>query len=285
MASTPNPAAEELTSMMADHMNLESYQLENRRLRSRENVSPVSNLLPHPERTQGEPINLSSAISPVNLSNGYDTPYDSRYIHPVQTQHQHSRAPAISVQTQPNFNGLDMTRRPQYQNGFGQQEILKHENMMSYARDSDMEVQHTQNPITVFQPNYQNTCTTNCTMNQNDITAPMDSYDLYLQSLVSSTTVPTNTYSSISQNGIHVQGNQQRNNNYNGNQLQFIREKFPSDLELDAFKEELECDMDTIISNELNIGDGGFDFDFEQLASPMMNNTPVTVGELSGRLF
>lgn len=268
MASTPNPAAEELTNMMAETMNLESYHLDNRtRIRPRENVSPVSNLLSHNERTQAETMNLSS----MNLTNGYDGRY-------IQNQH---RAPAISVQSQPNFNSLGITRRQQYPNGYGQQDL------MSYVRDTEMDV-HT--PLTVFQPNYQNTCTTSCTMNQNDIPAPMDSYDLYLQSLVANTSVPSNnTFNSISQNGIHgqLQGNQQQqhrnSSNCNGN-LQSIREKFPSDLELDAFKEGLECDMDTIITNELTIGDG-FDFDFEQLAPSPMMSTPVTVGELTGRLF
>lgn len=269
MAGTPNPAAEEITNMMAETMNLESYHLDNRRIRPRENVSPpVSNLLSHNERTQAETMNLSSMN---HLTNGYDGRY-------IQNQH---RAPAISVQSQPTFNGLGMGRRQQYPNGYGQHD------MMQYVQDTDMDVQ---TPLTVFQPNhYQNTCTTSCTMNQNDMhPAPMDSYDLYLQSLVANTSGPTNTtFTSISQNGIHgqLQGNQQQQqrnaSSCNGN-LQSIREKFPSDLELDAFKEGLECDMDTIITNELTIGDG-FDFDFEPLA-PMMN-TPVTVGELSGRLF
>ncbi|KAK3706875.1 hypothetical protein QZH41_018438 [Actinostola sp. cb2023] len=268
MASTPNPAADELTTMMADSMSL---KLQSRRIRS--NLSPVSNLLPSNDRSQGEQIHPTPTISPVN---GYDTGYESPYLQPVQNQHHHNRTPAMNVQRQqPNFNGLAMSRRQQYQSY--PQEISNHENsMMTYPRDSEMEVHHTQQtPMTVFQPAYNN-CTTNCTMNQADVT-PMDSYDQYLYSLVNT------NYASQTQTNMQQPLQGQRH--CNGTQLQRVHDKFPSDLELDAFHEELECDMDTIITNELNIGDGGFDFDFEQLVSPMITNTPVTVGELSARLY
>lgn len=294
MASTPNPAADELTALMADSMNL---RLQNRRIRS--NSSPV-HLSAASERSQ-EHMRSSSSLSPVN---GYDTGYESGYLQPIQ----HHRTPALNHQRKTNFNGLAMSRRQQqYQGSPGYDISAGHDSSMlsSYPRDSEMEVhQHTQqNPMTPLfqQPTYNNS---GCSITQ-PADVPMDSYDQYLYSLVSSTTVPTNSTtvnmstnmnSNINSNmnsNIHhrqqqqqqQQPMQQQRSTCNGIQLQRLHEKFPSDLELDAFHEELECDMDTIITNELNIGDGGFDFDFEHLVSPMITNTPVTVGELSGRLF
>lgn len=291
MASTPNHAADEITTMMADSMSL---RLQSRRIRS--NSSPVSNHLTANDRSQGEPA-LRTSISPVN---GYDTGYDSGYLQPIA----HHRSPGLSHQRQPNFNGLAISRRQQQ----FQYEIssVGHDSssmVSSYApRDSEMDVQQHHTPINLFQqPSFNNS---SCTMNQ-QTDVPMDSYDQYLYSLVSNPTVPSNSNtlntsnmnSNINSNmntnlntNIHRQQQQQQSmqqqrSHYIGNQLQRVHEKFPSDLELDAFHEELECDMDTIITNELNIGDGGFDFDFEHLVSPMITNTPVTVGELSGRLF
>jgi len=295
MASTPNHAADEITTMMADSMSL---RLQNRRIRS--NVSPVSNHHSANDRSQGEPIRTS--LSPV--SNGYDTGYDSGYLQPIA----HHRSPGVNHQRQPNFNGLAVSRRQQqfqYEMSSGGHDSSSM--LSSYApRDGEMDVQqqhHTpqQTPMNIFQqPSYTNS---SCSINQ-QADVPMDSYDQYLYSLVS--TVPSNTNTlttpTIAMNSTmnsnmnsnlntsihhqHQQTMQQHRSNYIGNQLQRLHEKFPSDLELDAFHEEpLECDMDTIITNELNIGDGGFDFDFEHLVSPMITNTPVTVGELSGRLF
>lgn len=280
IVSTPNPGADEITSMMADSMNL---KLQTRRVRS--SLSPVSNhLSPSSDRSQDQ-VCSTSTLSPVN---GYDTGYDSSgYLQPVQ-----HRTPNMNHQMQTNFNGLALSRRQQqYQSSYGQ-EISNHDNsMISYARDNEMEIhRHTQhaqqNPMSVYPQSYNN-CTTTCSMNQNDVT-PMDSYDQYLMSFVT-TTVPANTSFTtvnINANMHHHQQQHQQPQQRTCNQLLRLHEKFPSDLELDSFHgEELECDMDTIITNELNIGDGGFDFDFEQLVSPMITNTPVTVGELSGRLF
>ena len=63
-----------------------------------------------------------------------------------------------------------------------------------------------------------------------------------------------------------------------------MNEKFPSDLELDAFHGGLDCDIDSIIHDELNMGDGGLDFNFEQLITQLPNN-PLTIGELRGGLY
>ncbi|KAM8952539.1 forkhead box protein O3 isoform 2-T2 [Pelodytes ibericus] len=56
-------------------------------------------------------------------------------------------------------------------------------------------------------------------------------------------------------------------------------EKFPSDLDLEIFKDSLECDMETIIRNELMDADG-LDFNFDSLISAQ--NVSLTVGNFTG---
>ncbi|CAH2252275.1 forkhead box O3 [Pelobates cultripes] len=56
-------------------------------------------------------------------------------------------------------------------------------------------------------------------------------------------------------------------------------EKFPTDLDLDIFNGSLECDMETIIRNELMDADG-LDFNFDSLISSQ--NVSLTVGNFTG---
>ncbi|KAG8444686.1 hypothetical protein GDO86_009742 [Hymenochirus boettgeri] len=56
-------------------------------------------------------------------------------------------------------------------------------------------------------------------------------------------------------------------------------EKFPTDLDLDIFNGSLECDMETIIRNDLMDADG-LDFNFDSLISAQ--NVSLTVGNFSG---
>ncbi|MEE6475982.1 hypothetical protein FKM82_010926 [Ascaphus truei] len=57
-------------------------------------------------------------------------------------------------------------------------------------------------------------------------------------------------------------------------------EKFPSDLDLDIFNGSLECDMETIIRNELMDADG-LDFNFDSLISAQ-NVVSLNVGNFTG---
>ncbi|KAM9317344.1 forkhead box protein O3 isoform 2-T2 [Gastrophryne carolinensis] len=58
-----------------------------------------------------------------------------------------------------------------------------------------------------------------------------------------------------------------------------VHEKFPTDLDLDIFNGSLECDMETIIRNELMDADG-LDFNFDSLISAQ--NVSLTVGNFTG---
>ncbi|KAG2467647.1 forkhead box protein O3-like [Polypterus senegalus] len=58
------------------------------------------------------------------------------------------------------------------------------------------------------------------------------------------------------------------------------QEKFPSDLDLDIFSGSLECDMDSIIRNELMDADG-LDFNFDTLISAQ-NVVTLNVGSFTG---
>lgn len=42
-----------------------------------------------------------------------------------------------------------------------------------------------------------------------------------------------------------------------------MNEKFFSDLELDVFYGDFDCDLESIICDEMNMGDGGFDINLE----------------------
>ncbi|XP_063773145.1 forkhead box protein O3 [Pseudophryne corroboree] len=58
-----------------------------------------------------------------------------------------------------------------------------------------------------------------------------------------------------------------------------VHEKFPTDLDLEIFNGSLECDMETIIRNELMDADG-LDFNFDSLISAQ--NVSLTVGSFTG---
>ncbi|XP_073432154.1 forkhead box protein O3 isoform X2 [Dendrobates tinctorius] len=58
-----------------------------------------------------------------------------------------------------------------------------------------------------------------------------------------------------------------------------VHEKFPTDLDLEIFNGSLECDMETIIRNELMDADG-LDFNFDTLISAQ--NVSLTVGNFTG---
>ncbi|KAI8520716.1 Forkhead box protein O3 [Branchiostoma belcheri] len=71
---------------------------------------------------------------------------------------------------------------------------------------------------------------------------------------------------------------QQAMANSQANQLLSMhQEKFPSDLELDMFSGGLECDMDSIINNEL-MEDGGLEFNFQQDPGQMGSCAPTSAG-------
>lgn len=81
---------------------------------------------------------------------------------------------------------------------------------------------------------------------------------------------------------LHQQGNpfNREFRTTNNNQLEFMNEKFSSDLELDMdnFNGDLDCDIERIIFDELK--DGGFDINIEQFFNQIPN-----VGELRSGLY
>ena len=57
--------------------------------------------------------------------------------------------------------------------------------------------------------------------------------------------------------------------------------RMPQDLDLDMYLENLECDMDNIISDLMD-GDGGLDFNFEPGTAPLITIASHSLGPLLG---
>ena len=290
MVSTPNTAADEL-SQLADSMTLDSYAPENSRLK--QPLAPVSAILPSDPTHNDIGLTVKNSMGS-SLSNSFDTGYDSSvYLTPVQHRQQSlspEMLPAPSINSpQPVYSNLQrvlpQTPQPsQFQRNYRDpQELPSGQNNSPpqlnniYCRDQDMEVQQT--PVGMF-PNFQSSfattsaCVNGLPQNQSCIFT-----DPYLQQMGAPTVMMANGVLSLQG---HPFGREIRV--ANNNQLEAMNEKFPSDLELDAFNGDLDCDIDSIIHDELIMGDGGLDFNFEQFIS-QIPNTPLTVGELRGGLY
>ena len=289
LASTPNPAAEELTQM-ADSMSLNSFAAENNRLK--QTLTPAQ-----PSLLPSEPPHNDLGISAVsngmssNISS-FDTSYNSSgYLQPIQRSQQ-SLSPEIPLPPQtlaaprPVFNNLRVFTQapvqPHFQRTFHHSPQERHNlnstpvrvNDMYCRGDQEMEVQQTpENVYQNFQPSYNtNPCVNGIPHNHQTYTYCTDPF---LQQVGAG--------SLMMDNGVHsLQGHQFTRDIRvtNNNQLELMNEKFPSDLELDAFNGDLDCDIESIIYDEINMGDGGFDINLEQFISQIPN-----VGEIRSGLY
>lgn len=289
ISSTPNPAAEELTQM-ADSMSLNSFAAENNRLK--QTLTPVQPSLlpsepPHNELGITASNNMNSSIS-----NSFDTSYNSSgYLQPIQQPVQHpqqSLSPELhsppNISSRPVFGNLRVYSQPPQQPRFQQRSYQSPPERQNstparvndmFCRDQEMEVQHTpENMYQNFQSSYVNgnPCVNGMPHNHqtfNNYTDP------FIQQVGAGPL--------MMESGVHsMQGHPFTRDirMTNNNQLEFMNEKFPSDLELDAFHGELDCDIESIIYDELNMGDGGFDINLEQFISQMPN-----VGEIRSGLY
>lgn len=294
MASTPNPAADEQLSQLANSMSLNSFAAaENSRLK--QTLTPVQpSLLPsEPPHNDLSGMAVSNSMTS-SISNSFDTGYNSSgYLQPIQHPQQ-SLSPEVQLTPQsiaaprPVF-GNTYSPAQQQQAHFPRifrspQEMSPRQNNTTarvtdiYCREQDMEVQQTpENVYQNFQPSFGNgnPCVNGLPHNQN-----YNFTDAYLHQQQRQQVTPAAVM--MQENGIHTLQGLTFNRMTNNNQLEFMNDKFPSDLELDAFSADLklDCDIERIIYDEMNMGDGGFDINIDQFISQIPN-----VGELRSGLY
>lgn len=297
MASTPNPAAEEL-SQLADSMSLNSFANENNRLK--QTLTPVQpSLLPSEPPHNDLGMVVSNSMTS-NISSSFDTGYNSSgYLQPIQHPQQslspELHPPQTIAAPRPVFGNLRVySQAPQQQpphfhrNYSSPQEMSppRQNNTPArvndmFCRDQEMEVQQTpENIYQNFQPSFGNgnSCVNGLPQNHQSYNYT-DPYSLQQQQHHQVGQAPL----MMPENGMHPLQGHAFNRDVrmtNNNQLQFMNEKFPSDLELDAFHGDLDCDIESIIYDELNMGDGGFDVNLEQFINQISN-----VGELRSGLY
>lgn len=288
MASTPNPVAEELTQM-ADSMSLDSFAAENNRLK--QTLTPVQPpILPsepsHNDLGIGVSNGMSSKIPRTFETSSYN---NSGYLQPIPQRSQQSLSPEIlPPQTvaapRPAFGNLRaFSQAPQPH--FQQRSYCSPQERQNtaparvsdmFCRDQEMEVQQSPDNTVYqnFQPNYVNG--NPCVNQVNGLAQNHQTYsysDPFIQQQVGAGPV-------MMENGVHSLQGHPFARMTNNNQLEFMNEKFPSDLELDAFHGDLDCDIESIIYDEINMGDGGFDINLEQFINQIPN-----VGELRSGLY
>ena len=289
MASTPNPAAEEL-SQLADSMSLESFAAENNRLK--QTLTPVQ-----PSLLPSEPPAVSSSMTS-NISSSFDTGYNSSgYLQPIQHPQQ-SLSPEVQLTPQtvaaprPVFGNFRVYSQAQQQQPHFPRNFCSPQEMSSprqnntparvtdmFCRDQEMEVQQTpENVYQNFQPSFANGngCVNGLTHNGHQ---NFRYTDPFIQQPQQQQVTPAQLM--MPENGLHPLQGHAFSRMTNNNQLEFMNDKFPSDLELDDFNGDLDCDIESIIYDELNRGDGGFhDINIDQFISQIPN-----VGELRSGLY
>ena len=284
MASTPNPVAEEITQM-ADSMSLNSFAAENSRLK--QTLIPVQpSLLPSEPPHTDLGIGVSNGTSS-KLSSSFDTSFNnSGYLQPIPQRSQQSLSPEIlPPQTiaapRPGFGNLRVfSQAPQAH--FQQRNYCSPPERQNstparvndmLCRDQEMEVQQSPDNAMFqnFQPSYANGNPCVDGLIQNHQTYAFT--DPFVQQQVGAGPA-------MMENGVHSFQGHPFTRMTNNNQLEFMNEKFPSDLELDAFNGDLDCDIESIIYDEINMGDGGFDINLEQFINQIPN-----VGELRSGLY
>lgn len=289
MASTPNPVAEELTQM-ADSMSLDSFAAENNRLK--QTLSPVQPpILPSEPSHNDLGIGVSNGMNS-KIPRTFDTGSynNSGYLQPIPQRSQQSLSPeilppqtiaaprpafgnlrAFSPGPQPHFQQRSYCSPPQERQNTTPARVSD-----IFCRDQEMEVQQSPDNTVYqnFQPNYANG--NPCGNQVNGLPQNHQTYsysDPFIQQQVGAGPV-------MMDNGVHSLQARPFTRMTNNNQLEFMNEKFPSDLELDAFHGDLDCDIESIIYDEINMGDGGFDINLEQFINQIPN-----VGELRSGLY
>ena len=292
MASTPNPAADEL-SQLANSMTLSnSFAAENNRLK--QTLTPVQ-----PSLLPSEPHNdLGMAVSnsiTSNMSSSFDTGYNSSgYLQPIQHPQQSLSPEILPPQTiaapRPVFGNMrHYSQAPQQQQPHFQRNYRSPQEMSPrqgntqprvndmFCADQAMEIQQTPESLYQnFQPSFANSnpCVNGLPQNQPSFNYTADPYIQQRQQVGPASLM-------MSENGPHPL--QQQGHSFsrdirmtNNNQLELMHDKFPSDLDnLDAFHGDLDCDIERIIYDELNMGDGGFDINIEQFFSQIPNVSNV----------
>lgn len=296
MASTPNAAAEELSSQLADSMSITSFAAENNRLK--QTLTPVqpSLLLSEPQRSDLGMVVSNSMTS--NMTSSFDTGYNSSgYLQPIQHPQQSLSPEVLPPQTiaapRPVFgnNMRVYSQAQQQQHHFQRSFSSPHAQEISsprqnsapsgvtdvFCREQEMEVQPTpENIYQNFQPSFGtgNPCVNGLPQNRQNQNQSYNYTDPYLQQ---------QQQLMMPENGVHpLQGHlfSREIRMTNNNQLEMMNDKFPSDLELDAFHPDFDCDIESIIYDELNMGDGGFDINIDQFITQIPN-----VGELRSGLY
>lgn len=281
LAGTSTPVAEELTKM-ANSMSLDPFAAENNRLK--QTLTPIQpSLLPsEPHNDLG--IAVSNGMSS-KISSSFDTSYNnSGYIQPIQRTQQSLSPEILPPQTiaapRPAYGNLRVFNPPSQQPHFQQRSYCSPQERQNtiptrvndmFCRDQEMEVQQSpdNSMFQNFQPSYANGING---LAQNHQTYTYSS-DPFVQQHVGAGPV-------MMENGIHSLQGHPFTRVTNNNQLEFMNEKFPSDLELDAFHGDFDCDLESIICDEMNMGDGGFDINLEQFISQIPN-----VGEIRSGLY
>ena len=284
MVSTSNPVAEELTQQMNNSMSLASFAAENSRLK--ETLTPIQpSLLPSEPRNDLGIAAVSNGMSS-KISSSFDTSYNnSGYIQPIQRTQQSLSPEILPPQTivspRPAYGNLRAFNQPPQQPHFHQRSYCSPQERQNttparmndiFCRDQEMEVQQSPNNSMFqnFQPSYANGINA---LAQNHHQTFTYTTDPFVQQPVGAGPV-------MMENGIHSLPGHPFTRVTNNNQLEFMNEKFPSDLELDAFHGDFDCDLESIICDEMNMGDGGFDINLEQFISQKPN-----LGEICSGLY
>ena len=275
MASTPNPAADEQLSQMANSMSLNSFAaVESNRLKLQPTILPSE-----PPHNDLSGMVVSNSLTQ-NITSSFDTAYNSGYLQPIQHPQQSLSPEGQLTQTisatRPLCANLQTfspgpQQQPHFQRPFpNPQEISPRPNNPQTRvndicrRDQEMEIhQAPENVYPNFQPSFSsgNPCVNGLPRNPQSYNFT----DPYLQQQHQQVTP---TPQMMPENGLtplHCNPFSWMTNN----------NQFPSDLlELDQFALDYkfhDCDIDSIICEEMKMGDGGFDINFDQFISQMPN--------------
>lgn len=278
MASTPNPAADEQLSQMANSMSLNPLAAAESNRLKQTLVQPA--ILPsEPPHNDLSGMVVSNSLTP-NVSRSFDTGYNSSgYLQPIQHPQQSLSPEGHLTQTISATRPL-CSNLPTFSQGAQQQppfvRVFRNPQELSprtnnpparvndiCRRDQEMEIQQT--PENVY-PNFQPSLSSgNHCVNGLPRTHPIYNFtDPYLQQQHQQVTP---TPQMMPENGLHSLHCHPFSRMTNNNQ-------FPSDLlELDQFSLDckFDCDIDSIICEEMKMGDGGFDINFDQFISQIPN--------------
>ncbi|KAK2557953.1 Forkhead box protein O [Acropora cervicornis] len=275
MASTPNPAADEQLSQMANSMSLNSFAaVESNRLKLQPTILPSE-----PPHNDLSGMVVSNSLTQ-NITSSFDTAYNSGYLQPIQHPQQSLSPEGQLTQTISATRPLCANLRtfspapqqqPHFQRTFpNPQEISPRTNNPQTRvndicrRDQEMEIhQAPENVYPNFQPSFSsgNPCVTGLLRNHQSYNFT----DPYLQQQHQQVTPTPQMMPENGLNPLHCNPFSWMTNN----------NQFPSDLlELDQFTLDYkfhDCDIDSIICEEMKMGDGGFDINFDQFISQMPN--------------